>query len=131
MPYKQLRFYCYQDRPGRTIHIKTLEGYRGAMVLYYLLQTDGPIAFCNSYFRYYDDNSKLTQNCADSFGNANAWGSGWRDDEIYLGFLYKSYRYDYTIAVIDEITNEIHSECDSHRGGYGDENYGNWKIFAR
>lgn len=73
---KQLRWYCYKKQQGSIFHVMTKNDSAGYDVLdYFLLSPDLRATACDSFIRLPDDNSTLSQNCAE-------WGHNGTHDEV-------------------------------------------------
>ncbi|XP_028518395.1 uncharacterized protein LOC114576277 [Exaiptasia diaphana] len=87
MGFHQLRFRCFKNRPGRTIHIMTTNDTAGRKVLdHFLLDATWPTA-CTTFQKLPDDTSILSDHCNrwGDIGNLNHWGKrfNYGDRRIY------------------------------------------------
>ena len=72
----QLRWYCYKKNQGSVFHVMTKNNSAGHSVLdYFLKNPNNPAAACDSFDPLPNDNSTLSQNCAEwGDDRKNKWG---------------------------------------------------------
>ncbi|XP_057308781.1 uncharacterized protein LOC130647075 isoform X1 [Hydractinia symbiolongicarpus] len=125
--FTQLRVYCHKPSHGRTIHIVTVNNYRGYDVLDYLSGlTDTQPASCGSYIRVNNDKSILASTCG-MWGETGLWGSLDSDQliRLYDHFFYISYKAHINLKGGGRL------ECDDFYGYPGFSTTGVWQFFVR
>ena len=72
----QLRWYYYKKKHGSVFHVMTKNNSAGHSVLDYVLKNpNNPVAACDSFDPLPNDNSTLSQNCAEwGHDRKNKWG---------------------------------------------------------
>lgn len=126
--YKQIRFYCTSENPGKTLHLKTLPTEIGMDVLK-AYGTPGSIAYsCDSYEVYPDDTSYTAKNC-------NQWvrRTSESDTSGYWNFYYSHKLFTASIFIASKTaftlgyTPYVYTRCDN----YDDTLNGKWEVFVR
>lgn len=127
--YKQIRFYCSSENPGKTLHLKTLPTEIGMNVLK-AYGTSGSVASsCNSYEVYPDDTSYTAKNC-DKWVRRRALVS---DIRGYWNFYYSHKLFTAPIFIASKTaftlgyTPYVYTRCDN----YEDTLNGKWEVFVR
>ena len=114
MGFTQIRFYCYKKKRGRVFHIMTNKNTKGANAVRFFTDSDTMPAACGSFTRLPDDNSVLSQNCANwGHPTTNRWGheNNRNDKRLYTRPILWAYKRYFALAgtkpSCDDGTNDL------------------------
>ena len=127
MGYAQMRFYCFMDNPGRTVHLKTLDNSAATTLHNYMRQqTSSVTPACNNYFTYDDDTSVLKSLCSTWGGGHTGWGhASYTANSLYLHVL----GVPATNAWAFGLNNLM--RCDCGPDEEGNFKFGTWRVYVR
>ncbi|XP_057299746.1 uncharacterized protein LOC130630309 isoform X2 [Hydractinia symbiolongicarpus] len=130
---KQIRFYCYTDKPGRTLHTRSL--YTSEMVNAFVWMkgsTSTQYTVCNSFQMYPDDTSHLSRRCSEWGNNGNNAGGGYygytgdRSNHLYKYPIHIAFKNLHWFIGFNNI-----NVCDECVEKSNTVTYGDWIIYVR
>ena len=130
MGFEQMRFYCHKKIPGKVFHLATKKNSLGEAVRQHFTGISStPPQACDSFSAFPDDNSTLSQKCAEwgATFNSGVWGKSQTAGPLRMSYRLVVWKpTGVNPSVVAMCTNDYFCEDSVKQGSPGDE----WKVYV-